>query len=257
MADRLADSPSLASVVRNLWAGCLDLVFPPRCLLCGALGIGDQADEDFCSTCLQALCGDRFQFCRFCASTIGPHTANDADCVRCRGKRFAFDRACRLGPYEGVLRDAVLAIKRLPGEALAEALGRLWAKARREHWESCSFDVVLPVPLHWLRRWQRGYNQAEALALGLAAELKKPCRIFWLWRRKATLFQFQQNATERQLQMRGAFAAIRWPGLKGKRVLLVDDVMTTGSTCSEAARALKRAGAKEVTVAVLARVEPA
>jgi ComF family protein len=117
------------------------------------------------------------------------------------------------------------------------------------------FDVVVPVPLHWLRRLERGYNQAAMLARPLAKQLRVPFSTRRLRRIRYTSHQTGQSATSRQENLRGAFAS--WPAhrIRGLRILLVDDVMTTGSTCSEAARALKKAGAARVVAAVLARAE--
>ena len=113
-------------------------------------------------------------------------------------------------------------------------------------------DTVIPVPLHWLRYWKRGYNQSEVLARGLAARLQLPCRTGWLRRIRNTPKQTAQTPAARRENVRGAFRTGRSADLSGRTILLVDDVLTTGSTCSEAARALRDAGAKNVMVAVLA-----
>ena len=113
--------------------------------------------------------------------------------------------------------------------------------------------MLVPVPLHWRRRWLRGYNQSEALAHGLAARLRLPCGSCGLRRIRATPMQTSQTLAGRRDNVRGAFAAAPNVRTAGKTVLLVDDVMTTGATASEAARALKAAGARRVVVAVLTR----
>jgi ComF family protein len=112
-------------------------------------------------------------------------------------------------------------------------------------------DAVVPVPLHWWRRLRRGYNQSEALARGLARVLALPCRTSWLRRARHTPSQVGKSAEQRRANVRGAFRAARVPA--GASVLLVDDVMTTGATASEAARALKEAGAGRVVAAALGR----
>ena len=113
---------------------------------------------------------------------------------------------------------------------------------------------MVPVPLHWRRRWRRGYNQSEALARPIAARLRLPFRPgSWLRRIRNTPEQKGSGmAAERLENVRGAFR-VAGAELAGRTVLLVDDVLTTGSTASEAARTLRRAGAKRVVVAVLAR----
>jgi ComF family protein len=164
---------------------------------------------------------------------------------------FHFDRVLRLGPYDGLLREAILRLKYAPGEALAEKLGDLWARHAESRLRELGADVMVPVPLHWWRRFQRGYNQSETLARALAKRLHLPCRPGWLRRIRNTPKQAQQTATARRTNIRGAFHARPRRELTGRTVLLVDDVLTTGSTASEAARALGAAGAARVVVAVL------
>ncbi len=162
----------------------------------------------------------------------------------------------RFGIYEGVLRDAVLQMKHHSGEGLAEIMGETWAERDRERFLEFGIDVIIPVPLHWWRRWKRGYNQSAALALGLGAMLGLPCQQGWLERVRYTPSQTIQSAKGRRDNVHGAFRAGKKAALKGLSVLLVDDVMTTGYTSSEAARALRAAGARRVIVAALSRASP-
>jgi ComF family protein len=158
-----------------------------------------------------------------------------------------------LGPYEGRLKEVVLRFKHLAGEGLAEAVGSLWAEHAAARLRELSAVAVVPVPLHFWRRWQRGYNQSEALASALAARLRIPCRPSWLRRIRATPPQTQQTAADRRANLKNAFQARALNGHQGQTIMLVDDVMTTGSTASDAARALREGGAGRVVVAVLAR----
>ena len=137
-------------------------------------------------------------------------------------------------------------------EGLAEAVGELWVEAALWTTEGGQAGAVVPVPLHWRRRWRRGYNQAAALARALALGLQIPSRDRWLRRVRATPFQTAVAPSARRANVRGAFRAVADPNLTGQTVLLVDDVLTTGGTASEAARALRDAGASRVVVAVLA-----
>jgi ComF family protein len=149
----------------------------------------------------------------------------------------------------------VLFIKNAHHEGLAELLGERWARARRAAFAGLAIDAVVPVPLHWWRRVVRGYNQSAAVAYGLAGELGLPYRRWWLRRRRNTPSQKALTAGQRRENVRGAFCVRSGAPLRGKHVLLVDDVMTTGATSNEAARALKRGGAARVTLAVLARAD--
>jgi ComF family protein len=143
-------------------------------------------------------------------------------------------------------------MKKGSGEALAEAMGDLWAAESEGRIRGLQADVVIPVPLHWWRRWRRGYNQSETLARAVARRLSLPCRPLWLRRVRHTPLQTLQSPSARHANVRGAFLSRRSANLRGRIVLLIDDVLTTGSTCSEAARALKAAGAARIVVAVLA-----
>jgi ComF family protein len=171
-------------------------------------------------------------------------------CPRCRDKVLHFETALRLGPYDGILRDVVLRLKHANGEGLADLMGALWAEHAQARLRQCGANVVIPVPLHWWRRLQRGYNQSEALAQTLADSLQLPCRPRWLRRLRHTPKQTLQTPAQRWDNVRGVFRAR--PQVRGLSVLLVDDVLTTGGTASEAARALHAAGAARVVVAVLA-----
>jgi ComF family protein len=176
----------------------------------------------------------------------------EGGCVRCRGQRYAFDAATRLGPYDGLLRQVVLALKHGSGEGLAEQIGELWGCCTRDRLLALAADVVVPVPLHWRRRWQRGYNQSEALARGLSTVLGLPLRPGWLRRTRHTPPQTAQEVAGRLDNVKNAFRSARPSGRTGT-ILLVDDVLTTGATAHEAARALRDGGASRVVVAALAR----
>jgi ComF family protein len=236
---------------RELGRGLLHLVYPGVCAVC-TRPTGDQPG-DFCPVCRAALLDDPHPTCSRCARTLGPNLPPGDDCARCRGESFAFERVLRLGPYEGARRDTILHMKHGQHEGLAEAVGELWAAHAAERLRAAGAGVVVPIPLHWRRRWRRGYNQAAVLARALASSLHIPCRERCLRRVRATPLQTDVAPSARRDNVRGAFRAARDPRLRGQAVLLVDDVLTTGSTASEAARALRTAGAARVIVAVLAR----
>jgi ComF family protein len=177
----------------------------------------------------------------------------EGGCVRCREETYHFERTVRLGPYEGLLRELILRCKHHEGEGLAEVLGEIWAECAGDRLRELRPDVVVPIPLHWLRRWTRGYNQSEALARTLAAGLGLTILSFALRRVRNTPHQTRQAPSARRENVRNAFVVRSQAAIARKNVLLVDDVLTTGWTASEAARALRSAGASRVVVAVLAR----
>lgn len=181
--------------------------------------------------------------------------ASAGQCPRCDQLRPHFDAAVRLGRYEGALRAAVLRIKRADEAALATALGELLIHSARVQLTEFKVDVVVPVPMHWTRRAWRGANSPETIAQRLAAQLRLPMRTNLLSRRRRTSPQASLSPRQRKANVRGAFRAAKHRDLPGARVLLVDDIMTTGATLNEAAKMLSKAGAGFVAVAVIARAE--
>jgi ComF family protein len=234
----------------QLIRGLLHLVYPPLCLICET-PLGDT--RTLCPSCDDLLCRDPSPTCPRCAANVGPYSDVTDGCTVCRGEVYHFARAFRLGQYDGLLRDVVLRLKHASGENLAEWLGECWAERDRALFLSESIDLVVPVPLHFFRRWQRGYNQSAALAYGLARGLALPWRPWALKRTRWTPFQTMQTRENRYTNVHGAFTYRGRHSLRGKCVLLVDDVLTTGSTLSEAARALRVAGAGRVVAATLTR----
>jgi competence protein ComFC len=243
---------ALRSAGRQLAQGLLQLVYPATCFACDEfLPAGE---VNFCTRCQTALITDPFPCCPRCAVTVGPHVPLEGGCKNCRDQSFHFERVVRLGPYDGLLRDVILRMKHVSGEGLAEVLAKLSATHLENRLGNLKADVVVPVPLHWRRRWKRGYNQSEVLARALADHLHIPCQPGWLRRVRNTPQQTSMASdSARRDNVRNAFAASAWAQFGGKTILLVDDVVTTRSTANDAARALRMAGAGRVVVAALAR----
>jgi ComF family protein len=247
------DATMWRALGRELTRGLIQLLYPGSCVVCGQPLPPDL--DHFCLRCRDALTTDPHATCPRCAGTVGPFVALEGGCTSCRDDSFHFDSAVRLGPYVGPLREVILRLKHGSGEGIAELLGELWAAHAEPRLRDLRADAIIPVPLHWLRHWRRGYNQSEALARALSERLQVPCRPRWLRRIRNTPQQTSQSPIARVENVRGAFHGRPHPELRGKTILLVDDVLTTGSTASEAARALRQAGARKVVVAVLARAQ--
>ncbi len=252
-------SSSIRRSLAHRLANCIwavdDLVFPWTCLLCGTEG--GAFHGPFCASCRARVLDDAaaagVSACPRCALPVGPHADLRGGCAECRDRSLGFDAALALGPYAHSIRDLCLRLKYERDAWLAPWLSNLLAEARQSELTQLPRDAwIVPVPLHWWRRMQRGFNQAEALAKGLSRPLdlrvRRPLR-----RIKATDRLAFKTASGRMDAMRQAFRARLDPGLNGRTILLVDDILTTGATCGAAARALKQAGAKRVIVAVLAR----
>ncbi|MFO0959516.1 MAG: ComF family protein [Isosphaeraceae bacterium] len=243
-------------VIRSLpggFRGLLDELFPWSCSLCGV-----ESDGPFCEACRASIIDESHRSCPRCALPIGPfeEAALPKGCRQCEGRRLGFDAALALGPYDGPIRELCLRIKHQADAWLAARLGGLWAQSRGHRLPIGDDEnlLVVPVPLHWWRHYSRGYDQAEALASALGKALGVPsCGALKRVRKTPKLAGLSR--TDRGRLMRGAFR-VGWRGRRqvaGRTILLVDDILTTGATCGAAARALKRAGARRVIAAVIAR----
>jgi ComF family protein len=172
-------------------------------------------------------------------------------CALCRHGLRGFDAAYSFGSYEGALRQWIHLYKYGRVKTMRRPLEELLAAAlpREEH-----FDGVVPVPLHWRRRWQRGFNQSELLARGIGKRCGIPV-LTALRRTRYTAAQAGLSNTGRRMNVAAAFAVRRGKILAGKRLLLIDDVLTTGSTAAACARVLRRAGAARVVLLTVARAD--
>lgn len=214
----------------------LDLLFPRRCAACGAYG------SFLCSGCIDSLPPVAYPFCPVC----GQPQRHNALCTDCRAQRPAFAGARAPYRYEGAARKAVLALKYNHLASVAEPLGKLLADYLVDSPVRSSVDVIVPVPLHWARQRQRGYNQAALLARWMGRACGLPVNEGVLVRVRSTPPQVRAgNRAQRRRNVADAFAC-RNDSLRGASVLVIDDVMTTGATLDACARALRTAGARSV-----------
>ena len=245
----------LADAFDRLFDAALSLAYPRPCAVCRVRCVESRADGPACAVCWDAagLFAGGETLCRKCgapAAGVPPGVARDAArCRRCDGEVFDAARAC--GPYRGALRASVLELKREP--FVPPRLARLLrGAAGRAPLDAAT--LVVPVPLHPERERERGFNQAALLARALAArpgarlDESSLRRIAHGGRHRAGM-----DARGRRESVAGAFAVARPRLVRGERVLLVDDVFTTGATASACAAALKGAGASEVYVLTAAR----
>ena len=246
--DQSSVTPTAASrpLIGRWWSAGIDAVFPPTCAACDT-SLDTSEHGLLCKACRTEMVDAR-PACPRCGSPAAPES-----CGQCREQRLHFGGVVRLGTYEKTLREAVLRIKRREHRALAMALSELLSNERREQLIEWRLDAVVPVPMHWSRRLWRGVNSPSTIARRLASDLKIPMADHLLARRRRTAPQARLSPRKRMANVRGAFRAATHHELPGSRLLLVDDIMTTGATVNEAAKELVRAGAEFVAVAVVAR----
>ncbi|HST51816.1 MAG TPA: ComF family protein [Pyrinomonadaceae bacterium] len=245
----------VTNLLDNFCDAALSLTYPLRCVACGARSVEARADAPACAGCWRAtrVFDGGETLCRKCgalaAASLPEERRAQVRCRRCDGEDFTAARAC--GLYEGALRAAVLGLKREP--VVSARVARLLAAARaREPLDAST--LVVPVPLHAERERERGFNQAAVLAQTLAKSSGLPADKHSLVRvAHSERHRTEMDARARRESVEGAFAVERPRLVEGRRVLLVDDVFTTGATVSACARALLGAGALEVFVLTLAR----
>jgi ComF family protein len=237
--------------LRRLLVSVLDLVFPPLCVVC-TKNLG-QGDRYLCGVCVAQISLIGHPLCTRCGRPF--FTLGDTDhlCGTCMTKEPPFDVARSCGVYGGTLLAAIHLFKYHHRTYLAPVLCGLLTHIEWGDFGPAGYDVIVPVPLHRKRLYERGFNQALLLSREIGRLWGIPTDDSGLIRKRWTVPQIQLVPKEREKNVRGAFAVVG-DSLSGKRVLLVDDVYTTGATVSECARVLKRAGAERVGVFTLARV---
>lgn len=248
---------SVSGVAESLFA----TLFPSDCRLCGA-PLVNISRLPVCRPCLSDVRPITGGVCSVCGERVFSPFAVSADetrCGLCRRLAPPFVRAVAYGSYDGGLRELIHLLKYEQVRPAAIVLGRMLAEAVSglgSVWTQHPV-VVVPVPLHARKLRQRGYNQSELIAhhatkLGEGSG-KLVLRARVLERRRETQSQIGLTRHQRRENLRGSFAVVRPEEIAGREILLVDDVFTTGTTVSECARVLRRAGASKVFVATVAR----
>lgn len=233
----------------------LDLIYPPMCACCqSALEIDvGCTDSRICEDCFVDLDFWTGSCCRQCGASVGPNLEGQTNCRFCLKDRFVFSETIALGQYKNELKRSILIGKYEAGEPLLGQLAHALFAIRESRLREMRLELVIPVPQHWRTRLRRSYNSAEVLATRLASDLKIPIATHSLRKSRSTPEQTSLTATQRRKNLRGAFQTLFPRRIRGKRILLVDDVMTTGSTAHACAQTLKQADAQEIFVAVIAR----
>ena len=243
-------APPRDNVTRPLLAKLLDVLVPAPCLACNR-PVPEQRDSfGLCPACRGRLVLWPSSGCASCGRPTSDAVPDGYRCGACRRRPPPYDGLLSAWSYQPPIDSVLTGLKFRRLEYLGSHLGPALARRFRDRLAGC--DVVVPVPLHWWRYLQRGYNQAAAIARPLARELGLPVRRA-LRRRRPTPAQSRLSRGERQRNVAGAFATRRPVHFAGRRDLLVDDVTTTGATLRTAAQCLLDAGAASVTALAAAR----
>ncbi len=227
----------------------VDLVLPPRCPSCRVVVDGDGR---LCADCWQALTFITAPQCARCGMPFGHDLGSGAECGGCLGEPPRFTTARAAFAYGGPARAILLALKHGDRLYLAATMAPHMARAAGPLLSPAA--LLVPVPLHRWRLWRRGFNQAALLAQSLAKLSGAAVDLTVLARVRATPSSAGMGRAARAANVRGAFRVVDASRIKGRDIILIDDVLTTGATADACARHLNRAGARSVHVLTFARV---
>jgi competence protein ComFC len=240
----------VANLTQTLFKTLIELFYPSNCVACGLT----QAPEVFlCDACRNSILPINPPFCRRCSRPFEGAITAEFSCPNCEDSALAFDCAISIYQAKGVLRDLIHRFKYGGEYYLRRLLAEILLQAMRdERITTVPVDALVPVPLHPARRRERGFNQAEALAKLVAGKTSIPM-LDCIERRFYTQTQTQFDRLERRRNLRNAFALRKNSVVVGKNIVLLDDVLTTGSTLHECAIVLRDAGAESVRAITVAR----
>ncbi len=241
-------------MLHRLLNGLVDLMYPKTCLACkNKLAKTVSIDNLVCIKCWGKIQRNLPPFCHCCGRQLKKINISKSICPQCQKIRLHFDRAFSPCVYTGAIKELIHEFKYKSKDYLGPLLSRLMVEFIKEYNLPIeTIDFIVPVPLHTTRLREREFNQSEILSRYIAREFKKDAFCDVIQRHRLTKTQTELQINKRLLNVQGGFSVTKGHGLKGKHILLVDDVLTTGATCSEAAKTLKDAGANIVFVLTLA-----
>jgi ComF family protein len=235
----------------ELLSAAADLLYPRSCPLCGNESQGSAMHV--CWDCLAELKYIRDPYCSCCGDPVAGEVYHRYECSWCRENRPAFAMARSAVRFRGGIKQLLHEFKYSNQVYLMDDLGALLAGCIEAHYGDIDFDAIVSVPLYHSRLRERSYNQSELLAKFVERVSGIPLLPAGMRRRRFTPTQTNLSARERLLNVHSAFEVAKADWVDGRRILLVDDVMTTGATVNECAKELMRVGAVSVHVATVAR----
>ena len=247
--DLLPTSMKQIHLLRQAFTTALDLVLPNHCLACEGALIDKPFLCEFCRDQLRLIDGPR---CSECGKPVGKFSTRETRCAECKRHPLQFSQASAPLQYSTVTRDLLLKLKFERKPLIASFFADFLAQHFASLYWLVKVDVVVPAPMHWFKHFARGYNQAELLANGMASQFGMPISNA-LKKTRHTQPQVRLARSERLKNIGDSIEVRRPEDIRGKTVLLIDDVMTTGTTCSECARVMYEAGAEEVFALTVAR----
>ncbi|TRZ49935.1 ComF family protein [bacterium] len=239
---------------RKFLAGLADIIYPKTCIGCKSKLQSPGAINDLiCSSCWQKIKKNTPPFCHSCGRRLLPGNCVKNICRECLKQSLSFDRAFSPCVYDGVIKNLIHAFKYGGRVKLGKPLSSLMIEFIKEYNLPLDFiDFIIPMPLHRTRLREREFNQAQILSDCIAAEFNKKMLDTNLIRHRHTKTQTELKMDKRLANVKGSFSVLDKEAIKGANILLIDDVLTTAATCSEAASALKNNGANIVFVLTLA-----
>jgi ComF family protein len=253
---------SFRSTFSSAFASIFNTVFPSDCRICGE-ALTNVSRLPVCDDCTRSIKAIEGSVCEVCGERVpdAAYAVSETKCMLCRRARLPFAKAMAYGSYDGALRGMIHLLKYEAMLPAADSLADLLLPVVQSLLEKCDGQTLLvPVPLYKSKQRQREFNQSELIARAVTKRLPENIRAkiefadCVLLRQRDTRSQTGLTRHQRRENMRGAFVVSHPDKVKGRDIILVDDVLTTGTTAAECARTLRRAGAKKIYVATVARV---